>query len=79
MFLVDSLANGDDFPLAQIQETITDGLRDGLTRETLERLAAMVLLEVANDPSFSHAELVKAAQLYNVVLACIADTFDNLN
>lgn len=76
---VDSLANGDDFPLAQIQEMVTDGLRDGLTRDTLERLAAMVLLEVVNGPSFSHAELVKAAQLYNCILSVIADTFDNLN
>ena len=76
---VDSLANGDDFPLAQIQETITEGMMDGLTREMLERMAALVLLEVTNDPTRSYAELVKAAQLHNVVLAVIADTFDNVN
>ena len=76
---VDTLANGDEFPLAKIQEMITEGMLDGLTRETLERLAAVVLLEVANDPSFSHAELVRAAELYNVVLACIADAYENVN
>jgi hypothetical protein len=77
--LVDLLATGEDFPLTELQAIVTDGLRDGLSRETLERLAGLVLVEVANDDSFSYVEKVRAAELHNVMMACIADTFTQLN